>query len=97
MSDLHPFVPNPERIAELEVEHAGQAKELVTASAGFEIKNDEDLGRCADLVNKIDAVFKAIDVQRDSYTRPLFEGQRNFNAVFKAGRIAEAEGCAAAS
>ncbi len=82
-SSLRPFVPSAERIADLEIEHQGQAAELVEASADFDIKNDEDLGRCSDLVNKIHAIFEKIEEQRDGYTRPLFEGQREFNAHFK--------------
>ncbi len=84
MLDLEINVPGQNEIAtKLEIVHVGQAKELVEAAAGFKIDNDTDLGRASDLTNKIKAVFKEVEEQRDSFTRPLFECQREFNGQFK--------------
>ena len=84
MGNLEINVPGEIEIAaELEIVHVGQAKELVEAAAGFKIDNDTDLGRASDLTNKVKAVFKEIEEQRDGFTRPLFECQRGFNAQFK--------------
>lgn len=68
---------------EIEIELAGQAGELVEAANTFEIKNEEDLGRAADLTNKVNAAFKTIEEQRDGLVRPMFESQREVNATFK--------------
>ena len=85
MYNLEINVPGENEIAaKLEIELAGQAKELVEAANGFEIKNDTDLGRAADLVNKVSAVFKSIEEERDGYVRPLFECERAFNGQYKA-------------
>ncbi len=84
MENLEINVPGENEIAtHLEIDHIGQAKELVEAAKGFEVKNDTDLGRASDLTNKIKAVFKDIEEQRDGFVRPLFECQRTFNAQFK--------------
>lgn len=84
MEPLEIVVPGESAVFSIDIIGAGHAKELVEAANGFEIKNDEDLGRAADLTNKCDAVFKDIDKQRDSYVRPMFECERHFNAHFKA-------------
>lgn len=68
---------------EIEIDNAGQAAELVEVANSFEIKNEEDLGRAADLTNKVNAIFKDIEEQRDEIVRPLFESQREANAIFK--------------
>jgi len=72
-----------EQIAGIEIDHAGQAKELLSVTDNFEILNDEQAGLAADWVNKMKAVFEEMESQRKGLGQDALTFTKSLNAKFK--------------
>ncbi len=71
-------------VPQLEIGLAGRAKELCMVAEEFKIVDEKTLGEAADLIRQILAAWKSLDDERDSYVRPLFTAEREYNNQFKA-------------
>jgi len=71
------------QVPTLEIGIAGRAKELCLVAETFQVVDDATLGGAADLIRQIKAAWQQAEDERDTYVRPLFTAEREYNEQFK--------------
>ncbi len=77
-------LPGAEQIADLEINQAGQAKELLDASNDLHIQTDDQAGIVVDYLAKLKACYKDMEDQRGALGRPVLDFTKSLNNRFKA-------------